>query len=311
MNGIVAQALAAWGLEGAEVSFVAARENKIYRVARGDTEIALRLHREAYRTDTELQSELDWMAEVACSGIAVPAPVPARNGAFLVRIDDVQVDALTWLAGDTLEEILSTLGQSRRATLFFELGRQMAQLHHVSDAWQRPTGFKRAHWDRDGLLGDAPLWDRFWENPGLGPEDRDLLRSFRRKATDALAVNDGERDYGLIHADLVAGNVLVESDMLKFIDFDDGGFGFRLFDVATALLKHDMADDFSQLQCALIDGYRSVRALDLGELDLFLALRSVTYVGWNITRSHEQNGPERNHRFIARARRWVGRYMSP
>ena len=53
------------------------------------------------------------------------------------------------------------------------------------------------------------------------------------------------------------------------IDFDDGGFGFRLFDIATALIKHRVEPDFTDLRAALIEGYHSQRTLDVGALEFF------------------------------------------
>ncbi|MEL6959638.1 MAG: phosphotransferase [Pseudomonadota bacterium] len=310
MSDVVERALVQWGLEGAEYRLVAARENAVYHVSQHETEIALRLHREHYRTDAELRSELVWMAEVARSGLSVPAPIPASNGAFLVRVDNTQVDALTWLSGDTMNDVLPNLKREDRTQLFLSLGREMAKLHDISDKWRLPNNFDRVHWDHDGLLSDAPLWDRFWENSELKQEDQALFRAFRKRASAELVQGNDTRDFGLIHADLVPANVLVDGHALKLIDFDDSGFGVRLFDVATALLKHETADDYPQLQSALINGYHSIRALDASELDLFLALRAVTYVGWNITRMHEEDEVARNSRFIETARRHISRYMA-
>ena len=64
-------------------------------------------------------------------------------------------------------------------------------------------------------------------------------------------------------------------EMGEFIDFDDGGFGYRLFEVATALLKHRGAADYAALAEALIEGYRAERELDATPLPLFMALRAV------------------------------------
>ncbi len=309
MSDVVEKALVQWGLEGAAYRLVAERENAVYRVSHNETKLALRLHRANYRTDAELRSELAWMAEIARSGLSVPTPIPATNGAFLVRVDNKQIDALTWLSGHTMNDVLPKLNRTDRTQLFYGLGREMARLHDISDKWHPPDTFDRVHWDQYGLLGNAPLWDRFWENSELEPEDRALFVAFRKRASAALVQGIDERDYGLVHADLVPANVLVDGRDLKLIDFDDGGFGFRLFDIATALLKHETADDFQHLQNALIKGYHSRRSLDVSELPLFYALRAATYVGWNITRMNEDDGDARNSRFINTARRQISRYM--
>ena len=309
MNKIVDQALGLWGLEGAPYKLVAARENAVYRVKRQGNDVALRVHRKGYRTDDELGSELAWMAEMSRGGISVPAPVPLPGGGFLACVDGTQVDVLTWLSGATMTEVLVDLEGTRRLQLFSDLGREMARLHTLSDAWKIPPEFTRVHWDRAGLLGDAPLWDRFWENPELTQKDRDLFHRFRAAASEDLDKKSETLDCGLIHADLVPANVLVDGDGLKMIDFDDGGYGYRLFDVATALLKHTEAEDFAQIKQALIEGYLTTRKLDLTDLDLFLALRAATYCGWNITRMDEPGGAERNARFVATSREFMDRYL--
>ena len=79
------------------------------------------------------------------------------------------------------------------------------------------------------------------------------------------------------------------------------GFGFRLFELATALLKHHTATDFPALQTSMIDGYASLRGIDTAQIPLFLALRAATYVGWNMTRNDEDKTGARNARFVAQA----------
>lgn len=224
MTDIVERALEQWGLEGANSRLVAARENAVYEVRQGETRVAL--HRQGYRSDSELRSELAWMDQAAKGGLNVAAPMPAQNGALLLEIDGTQIDVLTWLTGRTMTETLGTTDSEDHAPIFFALGSEMARLHQVSDAWTTPADFERIHWDIDGLLGDAPVWGRFWENPELTNADRDLFEAFRHEAAAKLVQIGRSLDYGLIHADLVPDNVLVEGNALRLLDFDDGGFGF-------------------------------------------------------------------------------------
>ena len=60
---------------------------------------ALRLHRQGYRTNTELESELQFMAMLAGHGVAVPQPVASKAGRFFEVLDGTQVSVLTWLPG--------------------------------------------------------------------------------------------------------------------------------------------------------------------------------------------------------------------
>lgn len=310
MNDTVEHALDLWGLKGANCRLIAARENAVYKVEDATQTFALRLHRQGYRTDLELWSELKWMAATSAGGIDVPAPVPSVHGEMLHLVDDVQVDVLTWLSGEPLDATLARQTGPDRAALFRRLGTQMARLHRVSDAWTPPKGFTRCQWDQSGLLGEAPLWDRFWDNPALTAQERALFTQIRQQAQRDLTRISAKLDFGLIHADLVTGNVMVDGPRMRFIDFDDGGYGFRVFDIATALLKHINAPDYPILQDALISGYRSERPIDLAALDLFLVLRAATYVGWNITRMGEDNDGARNARFIKTAKRLALAYLA-
>ena len=145
---------------------------------------------------------------------------------------------------------------------------------------------------------EQPVWDRFWDNPTLAPEERSLLIQVREAANRQLAELEDELDYGLIHADLLRENVILDGERVQLIDFDDGGYGFRLFDVATTLLKNLQEPDYKVLESALLRGYRSVRPMDTQHLGLFLLLRSLTYVGWIIQRLNEDNAEDRNRRNV-------------
>ncbi len=310
MNPVVDAALQLWNLSGATYKLAAARENAVYHVQDGQRSYALRLHREGYRNDAELQSELQWMAVAAEGGLNVPEPIQAKNGAFLNQVDGVQVDVLTWLSGQPLQDCIDRVSSADRIAIFRAIGRNMARLHDITDAWAPPTGFVRCAWDVEGLLGEQPVWDRFWENPDLTATDADLLLKVREVARETLNPIRSTLDYGLIHADLAPPNVMVDGDRVSFIDFDDGGFGFRLFEVATALFLHQRAPDFSDLKAALLDGYQRVRNLDTEHLELFFVLRSLTYVGWNITRMNENDGMQRNGRYIATAVNLADAYIA-
>jgi Ser/Thr protein kinase RdoA (MazF antagonist) len=299
----LATALAPWGLEGADVSFVAGRENRVFRVRSAGGDFALRLKRPGYRSDAELRSELQWLEAMDRAGLRVPRPQPSRDGRLLEIVEGQRVDLLSWLPGRPLGASREPLALADAPAVFRRLGQETARLHDASDAWARPAGFARCAWDIDGLLGDAPVWGRFWENPALDAATRRLMEDFRAAAARTLRRRAGALDYGLIHADLVRENVMVDGERIGMLDFDDGGFGFRLFELATTLLKNLDEPDYAALEAALLAGYTQLRPLDLELLELFIALRAVTYVGWIVPRMDEAGSEARNRRFIDAARR--------
>lgn len=310
MTDLAQKAAAEWGLTHARLWFVAGRENQVYRVSDASGDYALRLKRPGYRQSIEIESELKWMAALDRAGILVPRPVPSLRGHLMEQVDGHLVDLLTWMPGQTLGALLTESTDADAQALFHNLGRCMALFHAASDAWVKPDGFSRVAWDAEGLLGETPLWGRFWEHPALSAEDKALFEDFRAKAAQDLRLMDSGLDHGLIHADLVRENVLVSDGRIGMLDFDDGGWGYRVFDLATTLLKFLDAPNFSRLKDALLRGYLSVRVIDTGPLDLFLALRAVTYVGWVVPRLGEEGAPERSRRYVNTAKAVCSRYLA-
>lgn len=304
-EAVIARALALWGMIGAEVRLAAARENTVYKVIYNGASFALRLHRQGYRSSAELVSELDWMNLLAENGIGVPAPIPALNGEFCHGIDGVDVDILHWLEGAPMGRSGVLVPSHNHTQTYNSLGQTMARMHTCCDAWNMPGTFSRPRWDSDGLLGDQPLWGRFWENPTLSRQKAKAFQETRNAAIRVFQEKKPALDHGLIHADLVPENVLVHGQDVQLIDFDDGGFGFRLYDLATTLNRAKRSDKYAEYQAAFLDGYLSVRDIDLELLPLFQAIRAMTYVGWIVPRMDEPGSPARNQRFIDEALFWI------
>lgn len=309
-DGRALAALSRWPLDIRSVALAAQRENEVHRAEAGDGRVyALRFHRPGYRSDAQLQSELSWMAALAAGGLDVPRPIASRDGHFIESVHGYQVDVLTWLPGQPLGSAGMPLSLADRPGAFRALGAALARLHAISDAWVPTAGFQRPAWDIDGLVGEDPLWGRFWENTAVSRDERDILLQARDAARHDLLAQRELLDYGLIHADAVRENVLIDGVSARLIDFDDSGWGFRLFDVATALLKNRNEPDYALLEKALLDGYVSHRALDTRLLPLFMMLRAFTYLGWIIPRLGEPGAAERNQRNLGPAIELAEEYL--
>jgi len=87
-------------------------------------------------------------------------------------------------------------------------------------------------------------------------------------------------------------------------------FGYRLFEIATVLGKNVDDTQYPALREALIDGYRELQSLDISALDLFMAIRAATYVGWSAARRTEPGGDVRADRLISAARVAVTHWLN-
>ena len=283
------------------------RENAVFEVAARDGRRAvLRVHRNGYHDDASLRSELLWMDALAQAGVPVPVLVRPRFGAPFIRVsrsdvpDERQVDMLRWIDAAPVADCSDPASLTR---LYFDAGQVAAAIHRQASGWTPPPGFRRHCWDREGLIGAAPLWGDYHDLPVLNSAQRDRLDRARACAEGELQTLEGEA-FGLIHADFVPDNLLYDDDGLRIIDFDDCGFGWHMFELATALFFHLGEPHYDAIEAALVAGYRSV--LDLPEerwaqLPLFLFVRSLTYLGWVASRPETETARELTGMLVGRA----------
>lgn len=304
------KAAAAWG--GFELRLLRNRENAVFAMRLpGAGRAALRLHRQGYQSAAAIRSELWWCAALARVGLAVPAPLPAAGGELLVPLADGRLaSAIAWVEGAPLGEAGRPLAGSLsdQARRHRALGRLIAQVHSATDALTLPADFVRPHWDLDGLTGEQPFWGRFWEHPALSRDEATVLREARDFTRERLRMHLAQGgDSGLIHADVLRENVLVNDGSLSLIDFDDCGIGFRLYDLGT-VLSQDLAEPgFSTLATALIEGYGSLRPVDSAMVPVFTLARTLASVGWTAPRLAPDDPIHRSH--IARALRCAAQVM--
>ncbi len=306
----VKKALALWGMPQAKFTLAAKRENTVFRITTTSADYALRLHRIGYRTKAELNSELQWMAALRAENIRVPKPLASPSSALIEEVGGVLIDVLEWLPGIQVGSAGTLPKHIDRTQFCLDLGRTMAKLHDISDLWTRPTNFFRPSWDREGLLGSNPIWGRFSDNPMLLPHERETLLTTQKNAYSQLKTLESAADFGLIHADLLSENMMLDGGNLYMIDFDDSGFGFRDFELATFLLRFLEAPDYVDLEDALIEGYGARRPVNHDHLHFFLLLRALTYVGWIVPRMNEKNGVAKSAAAINRALKLARKYLS-
>ncbi|HKA56541.1 MAG TPA: phosphotransferase [Candidatus Binatia bacterium] len=308
------RAVPRWGISpDADLVLLKHRENAVFSVqeSQGGPKVILRVHRFNYHSDPDLRSELQWMQVLRRDGLPTPTVLPSRqNNLFeVVACDAVpeprQCDVLSFIEGKPLgsiegrgEEDLQELSHNYRL-----LGALTARLHNHASAWEVPAGFSRHAWDEDGLVGEQPVWGRFWELPALTPAQRQVLLSAKAKVGTKLgAWGKGKDRYGMIHADLLPENLLVSGDGFWLIDFDDAGFGWYLFDIATSLFFHVGEAYFAALKQAYMAGYQSVRQLPpahLEMLEVFLLARGFTYLGWCHSRSETETAQQLTPTLVA------------
>ena len=313
LHRLAKNALSAYGLEGAEARLIKYRHNAVFQIdipngterdIRDDRYVraryVLRIHRPGYQTAGSVASELAWLRALRFdTDLVVPEPVSTLDRQLLTEASSPDVpearicSLLRWVKGRAYRR--------PRPTQLTAIGEVMAKLHNHTDEWSPPSGFTRRRLDWGGL---------FAENSGFDPSPQEIWTSLPRpharlfeavaeKVREAMhELGDGPEAFGLIHADLHTRNILFSRKETRVIDFDDCGFGHRVYDMAVGLLENghpSRRDD-------LLRGYarhRPVPEDQLAFLEKFIAARRLG----NAVSAIQQT--QREPQFAQRASRWL------
>lgn len=282
------------------------RENEVYEIATDQGRAALRLHRRGYQSADAIRSELWWCAELAQSGLPVPAARLLPDGGYLATLASGRMASVVeWVEGEALGEAGVPLSGNvaDQTDLHHALGRLLARVHAATDHLTLPPWFTRPRWDHDGLVGDAPFWGRFWEHPGLSVPEAAVLMDARKWLSQRLLGQS--LTMGLVHADVLRENIIVNKNSLSLIDFDDSGFGFKIYDLGTVLSQNLYEPAYAEIRAALCDGYGLA---DPTDVDPFTLARTLASVGWAAPRLPPDSPIHRSHidRAVMFARRCIG-----
>jgi Ser/Thr protein kinase RdoA (MazF antagonist) len=265
------------------------RENAVFGVIlKNNIKAALRLHRPGYKDLTEIKSEMWWTKALAKKGFPVPCPIESHKGEDVIQVSsDLVATMIEWVEGAPIGDAKIPIKGSGKK-IYFELGMLLADLHNLTEDLNFPDWFKRPLWDIDGLLGETPNWGRFWESSGLSQEEKYILKLTRNKVKLILQKYkfDGAETL-LLHGDAIRENVFNGPNGLTLIDFDDCGYGFPIYDLATATIQ-SIEDKHYQNRCdAILNGYGKDRYLTDADFELFpifSMLRVLATSSWIISR---------------------------
>lgn len=312
MRQLAEAALEEYGLGGAPLVFHVQAGNTLYRVYDPDPQAArsnddlfepgqylLRIYQPGWQTPEAIELELAWLAAMRQeAGLPVPEPIPRLDGGLLTRIatsgipESRSCSLLRWVKG----RLLPNYGQPEHSRA---QGRLMARMHNFTQQWQQhlPPGKSKRHYDWDGLFMNDPEIGlpsgKSWEY--LPPDWVEPFEAVARQFRQLMeAWGTGPEVYGLIHADMGAdANLLYWHGQPRPIDFDGSGFGYWMYDLATAVAHRIGTPDYIRSWEALFAGYTAHRSLpeaQFGQLDLFMAAFYVYYILWMVGVTHLHPG---------------------
>ncbi len=304
LEHLAQDSLQLWDLPaGSTTTLINLSENATYRVDKPgfDKPDILRVHREGYHSENAIGSELAWMKALREEGgVITPAAIAGRNGQL---IQNHKTRALADPRHLVLFEFIEGIEPDENQDLiqpFENLGEVSAKLHLHVLGWPIPKGFERLTWDFEHMLGNTPNWGDWRKAPAMDADTKNILERQAAAIERRLeAFGKGRERYGLVHADIRLANLLITGNSTRVIDFDDCGFGWFLYDVATTISFIEDHPKVPDLVDAWVRGYRRIRDLpaeDEAEIPTFIMLRRMVLLAWigshGDTDLAKEQGPE-------------------
>jgi Ser/Thr protein kinase RdoA (MazF antagonist) len=243
-----------------------------------------------------IASELTWLEALAEGGFLVQRPLRTREGSLVASpaldgAGKVPATLLTWLGGRHIS--VTDAGPDQDAALEVEcFGELVGRLHEFSARWTPPPGFVRPSYDEDYF---QRLFARLLHKVDPAVFSQEVfwtLQATCRKIIDDIHRLPVEPEtWGMIHADLHMGNILVQDGAAQPsivpIDFSFCGFGHYLFDLSVCL-----TGGLNQaLRPAFLKGYRARRPLAesaLGVAEAFNLASRLSYFAYQIDNPAER-----------------------
>lgn len=284
-------ALRRWRIKPRSIRRLGHGANVVFRVTTSDGDTVLRLHQAGSVNAARLRSELHWLAAIRHNTkLLAPFPAAARlqRGAqpFLVLRHDLLPPPSTVYAVlfEYIEgEVKPACDLSARDLT--RVGEYLGTLHSDGQ-FEAGADFDRPRLDWEGLFGACSPYASPEERLWAGAEQRAIMNELAEQLKAPLSeLACRPAAMGLIHADLLAKNIVFRADAIAALDFEYCGWGFYLYDLAPLLwqLRGERAGDYDALEDALWRGYRSLRPVadaDRELLESFIAARQLASIRW-------------------------------
>ena len=172
-------------------------------------------------------------------GIQTPRPIPSPEGKLVLSIeiespywDGPCYSSLTeWESGDPLNQ-----DDSDHVEI---VAKEMASLHNFADGWvSKDDHFSLPSFDQNTWKASLGKLNSAVEAGRILPEHYNTLCESTQLAIHEVETAHGpENGIGIIHGDMMPGNLLQSGPNIWIIDFDNSGIGYFAQDIAWVLTQ--------------------------------------------------------------------------
>lgn len=312
LREFAANGIKQWPIKVDEIKFIQYGENTTFKFESKKKSFAMRITRPGYHTDQALNEELRFLKKLTDADFSAPRPIPGKDGKLFQKVshplipEERNVILFEWQDGFFYRKRLTP-------SHFKLVGKKIGELHK---RWGKHKFKHRKYWDAEGLIGNKPKFARFDTYEPIPKGDRDFLNKLRLDLLSELKryQRKGDKVRGALHGDPHFGNMMFQDGDVKFIDFDDCGEGFFLYDLCIPYYYlYPILSKLSSMEREnyfdhLLEGYSEympITELDREWVKKFVQIRELTMLGWSVSRA---NNPRLRDYIVKRAKENVA-YM--
>jgi len=261
-----------------------------------DARYSLRIYRHEIHTRDEIDFEVDALNYLHNNGFPVAFPIARKAGGYITDISAPEgirhVLVTAYAEGDTPE--YDSLDDFRLT------GESVAHLHKMSEGFE--TQHKRKKIDlklftEDNFKSIEPFVSH-------RPKELAFLQQYIEIARITIEhVGADALDFGFCHGDVHGGNAHLHDGVLTHFDFEECGFGYRVFDLATFKWGFVFNEKAPERWASFVEGYESVRKIndaDLQVLDAFVLLRHIWLIAFHMRNAYDFGGDLTSDDYIDR-----------
>jgi Ser/Thr protein kinase RdoA (MazF antagonist) len=296
LHNMAVAALPRFGMAGASCALLNASTNTLFDVRAGGRRLVLRIASPGWRTLTDLQSEAMWLEALARdTDLCTPRVIRSVHHEAVITMQTEGVPAAchvtltTFLPGVLMGKRLTEANLKKMGALF-------ARLHQHGKVWQPPAGFSSRTFEHFLSRGEP---NALVDAPAI------LQQAINRVEAEYASLD--RADLRVIHCDLWHDNIKVHRGSLCPFDFEDTIRGFRLHDIAMAMLDlREVMDEekYARLLDCFREGYAANLDWPAGNLDALQAGRILWRMNF-IKRNHPDSYEKQLPFHIALMQRFV------
>lgn len=258
------EAISLYPITNPEIEYIRHNENMTFKVIDviDNKSYILRIHKPAtegflgiQHSYEGLKSEVELLNAINVNKeLKVQKPIQNSLGDYVSEYNSASlgkcyVTLLEWIDGDML-----TLKEEGLEDIAFSIGEKLGVLHKLFSEFKPKEGFKRPKYNIERI--DTTIEElKYGVDINLfTKENYDIIREVLFVVKERLIVLETQGDaWGIIHADVLPGNIVINNGQASFIDFCLSGFGYYLFDLGSAATIFEEKN----LREAVLQGYAS------------------------------------------------------